>query len=231
MLCHENSISLRLFDTCSCNSDNNVQTVIIIGSTRNLWRDHVLHVFLHWIEHYKQCVAMKTLSIVAFSVFAYLSQLSWLDWENSFWRKISTTWVVFIETTCVISTFALILLVKLMFSHENSVSLRFLNTCSLKCIISSNSDNSAQTVIIIVNSSSLWQNHVLNVILRWIYHCKHCFAMKTLSILVCLVFAYLVPLGRLQWNKHCCRRISRKWVRFIASTCFIRTVALILVAY
>ena len=33
-----------------------------------------------------------------------------------------------------------------MFSHENSVSLRFFNTCSLKRFISCNGDNSVQTV-------------------------------------------------------------------------------------
>ena len=50
--------------------------------------------------------------------------------------------------------------------HENSVSLRVLNTCSLKRFISCNSDNWVQTVIIIGNACILWQHNVLNVFLR-----------------------------------------------------------------
>ena len=51
-------------------------------------------------------------------------------------------------------------------SHKNSVSLRVLNTYSLKRFISCNSDNSVQTVIIIGNSCISWQHHLLNVFLR-----------------------------------------------------------------
>ena len=50
------------------------------------------------------------------------------------------------------------------FLHDNTFSLPFFNICSLKCIVSSNTDNSVQTVIII---GTTWQNHVLNVSLRW----------------------------------------------------------------
>ena len=71
-----------------------------------------------------------------------------------------------IEKTCVIHTFALILVASTMFPDENDVSLRVLNTCSLKRLISCNSDNCVQTVIIIGNTCILWQHHVLNVLLR-----------------------------------------------------------------
>ena len=70
-----------------------------------------------------------------------------------------------IEKTCFIHTFALILVVSTMFSHENDVSLRFINTCNLKRFISCSSDNCVQTVIIIGHACSLLQNHVLNVFL------------------------------------------------------------------
>ena len=72
----------------------------------------------------------------------------------------------FIEETCFIHTFALILVGYLTFPYENSVCLRLFKTCSLKRFISSNSDNCVQTVIIIGNTYVLWQNHVLNVFLR-----------------------------------------------------------------
>ena len=61
----------------------------------------------------------------------------------------------FIGKTCFIRTFALILVVQLMFPHENSVSLRVFNTCSLKRGISCNSDKSGQTVKIIGNTCIL----------------------------------------------------------------------------
>ena len=51
-------------------------------------------------------------------------------------------------------------------SHKNSVSLRVLNTYSLKRFISCNSDNSVQPVIIIGNACILWQHHLLNVFSR-----------------------------------------------------------------
>ena len=82
--------------------------------------------------------------------------------------------------------------------HENSVSLRCFTTCIVRRFIDCNSDNSVQTVIIIGNTCSLWQNHVLNVFSRLILHYKHCVAMTTLSSLAFSVFAYLGPLDRLQ---------------------------------
>ena len=72
----------------------------------------------------------------------------------------------FIEETCFIHTFALILVGCLMFPYENSVCLRFFKTCSLKRFISSNSDNCVQTVKINGNTCILCQNHFLNVFLR-----------------------------------------------------------------
>ena len=48
----KNSISLRFYKTCilkrfiSCNSDNSVETVLIIGNTYILWQNHVLNMFL-----------------------------------------------------------------------------------------------------------------------------------------------------------------------------------------
>ena len=89
----------------------------------------------------------------------------------------------FIERTCIIDTFALILVVYSIFPHENSVSLRVLNTCSLKRLIWCNSDNSVQTDIFIGSTCSLGQTHVLNEFLRSNYHYKHCFANTTLSSL------------------------------------------------
>ena len=53
--------------------------------------------------------------------------------------------------------------------------------------------------------------------------------MNTLSSLVLSVFAYLGPLGRLQWKNPCCRKISWKWEKLIEKTGFIRTFALIVV--
>ena len=49
-----------------------------------------------------------------------------------------------------------------MFPHDNSVSLHFYTTCSLKRLITCKSDYSVQTVIIIGNTCILWPNHVLN---------------------------------------------------------------------
>ena len=85
-----------------------------------------------------------------------------------------------------------------MFPHENSVSLCCITICSLRRFIDCNSDNSVQTVIIIGNTCSLWQNHVLNVFSSLILHYKHCFAMTTLSSLAFSVFAYFGPFGHLQ---------------------------------
>ena len=65
----------------------------------------------------------------------------------------------FSENTCFIRTLALILAVKSMFPYKNSISLRFLHTCSLKRFISCNRDNSVQAVISIGNRGSLWQHH------------------------------------------------------------------------
>ena len=53
--------------------------------------------------------------------------------------------------------------------------------------------------------------------------------MNTLSSLVLSVFAYLGPLGQLQWKNPCCRKISWKWEKLIEKTGFIRTFALIVV--
>ena len=144
---------------------------------------------------------MTALSSLVFSLFAYVSLLWPLNWKNQWWRKTSWKWVKFIEKTCFIHTFSLFLVGYLMFPYENSVCLRFFKTCSLKHFISSNSDNCVQTVIIIGNTYVLWQNHVLNVFLRWIWHYKHCFAMKTLSSLVFSLFAYLGLSRRLKWKK------------------------------
>jgi len=63
--------------------------------------------------------------------------------------------VKFIEKTCFIRTFPLIVVVQSMFPHLNSVSLRFFNTWSLKGHISCNSENSVQTVITIGNTCIL----------------------------------------------------------------------------
>ena len=49
-----------------------------------------------------------------------------------------------------------------MFPTENSVSLRFVTTCSLRRFISCNNDNSVEIVIIIGNTFILWDKHVLN---------------------------------------------------------------------
>ena len=72
----------------------------------------------------------------------------------------------FSENTCSIRPFVLYLEVYSMFPYENSVSLCFLTTCSLKRFISGNSDNSVETVIIIGSACTPWENHVLNVFLR-----------------------------------------------------------------
>ena len=48
----ENSVGVPVLNTCSlkrlirCNSDNSVQTVIIIGNACILWQHHLLNVFL-----------------------------------------------------------------------------------------------------------------------------------------------------------------------------------------
>ena len=74
--------------------------------------------------------------------------------------------MTFIEKKCFIRTFALILAVYSMFPYKNSVSLRFLDTCSLKRFISCNRDNSVQAVISIGNKGSLWHHHGLKAFLR-----------------------------------------------------------------
>ena len=173
---------------------------------------------------------MKTLSSLILSVFAYLGPLGRLKWQHPCCRKMSWKWLKFIEKTCFIPTFALILVAESSFPHENSVSLRCFTTYSLTGFISCNSDNSVQTVIIIGNMYSLWENHVVNMFLGWILHYNQCLGMTTLSRFVLSMFAYLGPVGRLQWESPCCRNISWKWVKFIEKTCFIRTFALIVVA-
>ena len=176
MFPNENSVSLCLFTTwslkyfISCNSDNSVETVIIIGNTFLLWDKHVINMVLLWISNYKHCLAMKPLSSVVVSVVAYLDQLGLLQWPNICCRSMSKKYVKFIETTCFIRTCTLILVVYSMFPHENSVSLRFFNTSRLKRFITCNSDNSVETVIIIGNTFILWDKHYLNVCLRWISH-------------------------------------------------------------
>ena len=50
--------------------------------------------------------------------------------------------------------------------HENSVSLRVLNTCSLKRLIRFNSDNSVETDIFVGSTCSLRHTHFLNEFLR-----------------------------------------------------------------
>ena len=72
----------------------------------------------------------------------------------------------FSENTCFIRTLALNLAVYSMFPYKNSVSVRFLNTCSLKRFISCNRDNSVQAVISIGNRGSLWYHHGLKAFLR-----------------------------------------------------------------
>ena len=52
-------------------------------------------------------------------------------------------------------------------SHKNSVLFCLFNTCSLKRLITCNSNNSVPTVIIIGTTCILWQSNVLNVFLRW----------------------------------------------------------------
>ena len=50
-------------------------------------------------------------------------------------------------------------------SHAISLNLRFSLHAALEHFISWKSDNSVQTVIVIGNTCSLWQNHVLSVFL------------------------------------------------------------------
>ena len=52
-----------------------------------------------------------------------------------------------------------------MFPYENSVSLRFCITCSLRRLIRCNNDNSVQTDIINGRTCILRHNHVPNVFL------------------------------------------------------------------
>ena len=172
---------------------------------------------------------MNTLSSHVISVFSYLGPLGLLHRKNSCCRKSSWKWVKFIEKTCFIRTFALIVVAESSFPHENSVSLRSFTTYSLTGFISCSSDNNVQTVIIIGHMYSLWESHTLNRFLGWILHYNQCLGMTTLSSFVLSMFTYLGPLGRLQWKRPCCRNISWKWVKFIEKTCFIHTFALILV--
>ena len=62
-----------------------------------------------------------------------------------------------------------------MFPHENGVSLRFYDTCSLKRAIGCNSDNWVETVKILRNTCILLQHHVLNVFLFLLlyFQCLH----------------------------------------------------------
>ena len=55
--------------------------------------------------------------------------------------------------------------------------------------------------------------------------------MRPLYGLVFSVFAYLVPLGLLQWRQTFCRKTLWKWVKFIRKTCFIVTFTVILVVW
>ena len=51
-----------------------------------------------------------------------------------------------------------------MFPHQNSVSFRVVNTCSLKRIISCSSiDSIVETFTISGNTCILWKEHVLNI--------------------------------------------------------------------
>ena len=62
-----------------------------------------------------------------------------------------------LEKTCVIRTFAAILVVQSLCPHKNTVSLRFFDTCSVKRFIRCNSDNSVKRAIIIRNTFLQWQ--------------------------------------------------------------------------
>ena len=71
-----------------------------------------------------------------------------------------------IEKPSIMRTFALTLIVKSIFFHENGLSLIVFKSSNLKCVICCNSENSVQTVIINGNMCILWQTYVLNVFLH-----------------------------------------------------------------
>ena len=180
MFPHENSFSSSIFTTSrlkrfiSCDSDNSVDTVIVIGNTFILSETPVLNVFLRWIKHFKHCLAITTLSSLVFSVFEFLGPVGQVQWKHTCCRKITWNWVKFFEKISFIGKFALILEGYSMFPNENRVILRFFTTCISKRYRSCNSEKSGETVIIIRNTFIRSETHVLSALLSWIKH-KHCY--------------------------------------------------------
>ena len=59
----------------SCNNDNSVQNVIFTGNTCFLLQNHVLNVFLRYMQYYTHCLPMKAPSDRDFSLFSHLGNL------------------------------------------------------------------------------------------------------------------------------------------------------------
>ena len=78
-----------------------------------------------------------------------------------------------------------------MFPYENSVSLWFLTTCSLKRFMSGNSDNCVETVLIIGGTCTPWQKpcskrvFTLNLALYTLFRHEN-------SVLSCFLSVYLL---------------------------------------
>ena len=52
-----------------------MQNIIFTGNTCILWQNHVLNVFLRWIQYYKHCLPMKAPSVTWFFSVLTLRQL------------------------------------------------------------------------------------------------------------------------------------------------------------
>ena len=53
-----------------------------------------------------------------------------------------------------------------MFPYKNSVKVLIFTTCSLRHVVSCNSDNWVQTVIMMGPTFILWDKHIVSVVLR-----------------------------------------------------------------
>ena len=181
-----------------------MQNVIFTGNTCFLWQNHVLHVFLRWIQYYKHCLPIKALSVRDFSVFSHLGNLGPLQWKNIHIRSLERNFEkirefhwknLFITYFCTDSSS----FVKV-FPMKIALVCDFALYVAYKRFISCNSDNSVQNVIFTGNTCFLWQNHVVNVFLRWIQYYKHCLPMKAPSVRDFSVFSHLGKLDPLQWT-------------------------------
>ena len=203
-----------------------MQNVIFTENTCFLWQNHVLNVFLRWIQYYKHCLPMKSPSNRDFSLFSYLGNLGPLEWRNMHirlleenfekirefhWRNLFITYsndsknVVCTDS----STFGQSFPLKIQSWFFTVFILRRLRPIGVKkhayTIVGgkfreNNSENSfiEETVF------------VLNVFLRWIQYYKHCLHSIQSWFFTVFILRQLRPIAVKKHAYTIWRKISRK---------------------